>query len=177
MRHPHSDSSASPRQWADSLDDRSWATTFSVDAIILSLTIFRSVQIDRRAGTVPIVRALWRDGLVYYFLITLTHVVSVGNAIRESGPFFSFFFAVHRTFLRGEDSQLTCSLLVLRLDRNWEAFAQSDEHPSKSRLDESYGVSSRSFTPCSSGNSFGHFGKTCVSSIDEAVRTRRGNDQ
>lgn len=103
----------SPRQWADLLDARSWATTFAVDAIILSLTIFRSVQIDHRAGTVPIVRALWRDGLVYYFLITLTHVVTVGMAIRESGPFLFFLFpAVHRTFLRGEDSQLTCSLLV-----------------------------------------------------------------
>ncbi|GAA5880531.1 hypothetical protein JCM16303_005418 [Sporobolomyces ruberrimus] len=63
-----------------------WATTFAVDAIILSLTIFRSVQIDRRAGTVPIVRALWRDGLVYYFLITLTHVVSVGMAIQIGKP-------------------------------------------------------------------------------------------
>lgn len=66
-----------------------WGTFFFVDAVVLGLTLYKSVQVSRRVGNVPIVRALWRDGLVYYLVITLVHLVSVVLILRECDTYHS----------------------------------------------------------------------------------------
>ncbi|GAA5830946.1 hypothetical protein JCM3766R1_006184 [Sporobolomyces carnicolor] len=63
-----------------------WGTFFFVDAVVLGLTLYKSVQVSRRVGNVPIVRALWRDGLVYYLVITLVHLVSVVLILQQARP-------------------------------------------------------------------------------------------
>ncbi|GAA6059915.1 hypothetical protein JCM10212_005298 [Sporobolomyces blumeae] len=53
----------------------SWMSIVAFDSIILLLIFFRSVQVTKVAGKLPIVEKLRRDGFVYFGIITSSNIV------------------------------------------------------------------------------------------------------
>ncbi|GAA5975494.1 hypothetical protein JCM5350_002630 [Sporobolomyces pararoseus] len=63
-----------------------WGTFFFIDAAVLALTLYRSIKITRQIGKVPIIRALWRHGALYYLITTIVHLVSVTLILQQVHP-------------------------------------------------------------------------------------------
>ncbi|GAA5822422.1 hypothetical protein JCM5353_000502 [Sporobolomyces roseus] len=54
-----------------------FATVLVFDAIVLGLTLYRTIVISKVAGRLPILQKLQRDGIWYYGVITVTNLVSL----------------------------------------------------------------------------------------------------
>lgn len=68
-----------------------FASVLVFDAIVLFLTLYRTIAISKVAGRLPILKKLQRDGVWYYLVITVTNLVSLVFVVRESSDYSIFF--------------------------------------------------------------------------------------
>jgi len=69
---------------ADLAPDYSWASALIFDSIILGLTLYAILVVNRRAKHLPILTQIWRDGILFYIVITAANLANVALYARGS---------------------------------------------------------------------------------------------
>lgn len=62
----------------------SWASALAFDSVILGLTLYAILVVNRRAKHLPILTQIWRDGILFYIVITAANLANVALYARES---------------------------------------------------------------------------------------------